>query len=171
MPRHTLLTVMATAIVTVVLIPGAQAQNHRPPATPAYYAQPKKVVIDPNPLSGTPQAMQTDGAPVVHVQQQAGYVYLNAPLYPVPRPNIPHQVGSTMITNQALAPHEMLYPHTYRALYPPYYYRVKGKWIGTPFHSHAYDRWELQGTEVEIEYSSRLPFLSRFSNPFSFLHH
>ena len=52
------------------------------------------------------------------VPQQPGYVQLGAPLYPSPRPNIPIWTGSTMITNQAFAPHEMLYPHTYRAMYP-----------------------------------------------------
>ena len=45
-------------------------------------------------------------------------------MYPTPLPNIPYQVGATVLTNQALYPHEMLYAHTYRALYPPYYYEV-----------------------------------------------
>src|SRR5262245_24404815 len=50
-----------------------------------------------------------------------GYPYLNAPLYPSPQPNVPVQIGSSVYTNQAFAPHEMLYPHTYRAMYPPFF--------------------------------------------------
>ena len=177
MPRMILLAVLSTAIVAVVLIPGAQAQYQRasgqraaywrPSASTVNYAPPKKIVIDPDQLGGSPRAMTSGGQAVAMPAQQSGYVRLSAPMYPVPRPDIPYQVGATMITNQAFAPHEMLYPHTYRAMYPPYYYRVRGKWIGFAGGSHAYERWELQGTEVEIEYSSTLPLLSRFRNPFA----
>ncbi|MCX7394041.1 MAG: hypothetical protein NTW75_07920 [Planctomycetales bacterium] len=90
---------------------------------------------------------------------QAGYPQLNAPLYPSPRPNIPSWTGSTMITNQAFAPHEMLYPHTYRAIYPPFYHRVKGKWIVTPFGVRSHEHWELQGTQVQVKYRSQYPGL------------
>ena len=91
--------------------------------------------------------------------QQPGYVQLGAPLYPCPRPNIPIWTGSTMITNQAFAPHEMLYPHTYRATYPPFYHRVKGGWILTPFGVRSHERWELQGTQVQVKYRSQYPGL------------
>ena len=91
--------------------------------------------------------------------QQPGYVQLGAPLYPCPRPNIPIWTGSTMITNQAFAPHEMLYPHTYRAMYPPYYHRVKGGWILTPFGIRSHEHWELQGTQVQVKYRSQYPGL------------
>jgi hypothetical protein len=91
--------------------------------------------------------------------QQEGYVRLGAPLYPSPRPNIPIWVGSTMITNQALAPHEMLYPHTYRAIYPPFYHRVKGGWVLTPFGVRSHEKWELQGTMVQVKYRSSYPGL------------
>jgi hypothetical protein len=90
-------------------------------------------------------------------QQQMGYVRLNAPLSPSPRPNIPIWSGSTMITNQAFAPHEMLYPHTYRAIYPPFYHKVKGGWIVTPFGVRSHERWELQGTQVQVKYRSQQP--------------
>ena len=90
-------------------------------------------------------------------QQQQGYVRLNAPLYPSPRPNIPIWTGSTMITNQAFAPHEMLYPHTYRAIYPPFYHKVKGGWIVTPFGVRSHERWQLQGTQVQVKYRSQQP--------------
>ena len=90
-------------------------------------------------------------------QQQQGYVRLNAPLYPSPRPNIPIWTGSTMITNQAFAPHEMLYPHTYKAIYPPFYHKVKGGWIVTPFGVRSHERWQLQGTQVQVKYRSQQP--------------
>jgi hypothetical protein len=107
------------------------------------------------------------------VPQQPGYVQLGAPLYPSPRPNIPIWTGSTMITNQAFAPHEMLYPHTYRATYPPYYHRVKGGWILTPFGIRSHERWELQGTQVQVKYRSQHPGLMKgfWLPPLSSSHH
>src|SRR5262249_19737958 len=47
------------------------------------------------------------------------YPAIQASLYPCPKPDVPLEVGRTIITNPALAPHEMLYCHKYRALYPP----------------------------------------------------
>jgi len=89
--------------------------------------------------------------------QQQGYVRLGAPMYPTPRPNIPIWSGATVITNQALAPQEMLYPHTYRAIYPPFYHRVKGGWILTPLGVRSHEKWELQGTMVQVKYRSSYP--------------
>jgi len=86
--------------------------------------------------------------------QQAGYVRLNAPMYPTPKPNIPIWTGGTMITNQAFAPHEMLYPHTYRAMYPPFYHRVHGGYVWTPFGMRSHEKWELMGTKVTVKYRS-----------------
>ncbi len=108
----------------------------------------------PQPIDAGVGAMAPQAAP-----QQPGFVQLGAPLYPSPRPNIPIWAGSTMITNQAFAPHEMLYPHTYRATYPPYYHRVKGGWILTPFGIRSHERWELQGTQVQVKYRSNYPGL------------
>lgn len=96
---------------------------------------------------------------------QAGYPYLNAPLYPCPLPNVPVQVGTTLITNQAFAPQEMLYPHDYEALYPPYYYKVKGAWITTPFGVKSDEKWELLGTKVKVKYRSSIPLWAGFSIP------
>ena len=98
-------------------------------------------------------------APIPQPIQQPGYVRLGAPMYPTPRPNIPAWTGSTVITNQAFAPQEMLYPHTYRAIYPPYYHRVKGGWILTPFGVRSHEKWELQGTMVQVKYRSSYPGL------------
>jgi hypothetical protein len=89
----------------------------------------------------------------------AGYVRLNAPMYPAPKPNVPIWTGSTMITNQALAPHEMLYPHTYRAMYPPFYHRVRGCYHWTPFGYRSHENWDLLGTTVEVKYRSHWPLL------------
>lgn len=91
--------------------------------------------------------------------QQSGYVRLNAPMYPCPRPNIPIWTGSTMITNQAFAPHEMLYPHKYRAMYPPFYHRVHGCYFWTPFGMRSHEQWKLQGTMVKVNYRSHWPCL------------
>jgi hypothetical protein len=94
-----------------------------------------------------------------------GYPHLHAPLNPCPIPNVPYQVGSTIITNQALYPHEMQYPHEYRAMYPPFYYKVRGGWMVTPWGVMSHDRWELQGTEVKVKYRSNYSFHSMFHPP------
>jgi len=112
-----------------------------------------------------PQPMDADVGQMIPQGpvQQPGYVQLGAPLYPSPKPNIPIWAGATMITNQAFAPHEMLYPHTYRATYPPFYHRVKGGWILTPFGVRSHERWELQGTQVQVKYRSHYPGLMKGS--------
>ncbi len=131
-----------TAVPNV--LPSPDAQTSFPGGSPAYqpaqYAPPPAGVTTP--YSGP---------------QQMGYVRLGAPLYPAPKPNIPIWTGSTMITNQALAPHEMLYPHTYRAMYPPFYHRVHGKYFWTPFGMRTHEQWKLQGTMVEVKYRSQWP--------------
>lgn len=93
------------------------------------------------------------------------YPQLGAALYPSPAQNIPAQVGGTVYTNQAFAPHELMHEHEYRAMYPPFYYRVKGNWMLTPFGMESHDRWELMGTEVKVKYSSRIPFKTLFMAP------
>ena len=80
----------------------------------------------------------------------ACYPPIHAPLYPCPKPDVPYEVGRTMITNPALAPHEMLYPHCYRALYPPYYYPNKCGLACIPF----FPKPRLRGTEVTVKYKS-----------------
>lgn len=93
------------------------------------------------------------------------YPQLNAPLYPAPQQNIPSWNGGAIITNQALAPHEMLYPHEYHAMYPPFYYKVTGGWIWTPHGMRQHEKWKLQGTEVKVKYRSHYKFLSGFHPP------
>lgn len=96
---------------------------------------------------------------------QRGYPNLHAPLYSSPQQNVPSEMGGTLITNQAFAPHEMLYPHEYRSMYGPFYYRVKGNWIWTPFGMESHDKWELMGTEVKVKYRSKYSLRSLFIPP------
>jgi len=97
--------------------------------------------------------------------QGRGYPNMNAPLSPTPRPNIPYQTGGTIITNQAFAPHEMLWAHEYNAMYPPYYYKVKGRWFLTPRGVRSHERWKLEGTRVQVKYKSSIPWHSLFRPP------
>jgi hypothetical protein len=94
-----------------------------------------------------------------------GYPSLNAPMYPCPLPYIPYQTGGTLITNQAFDPHEMLYPHTYRSLYPPYYYEVTGGWKVFPWGVGQSERWRLRGTYVSVKYSSSWGLFSGWCPP------
>lgn len=89
------------------------------------------------------------------------YPRLNAPLYPSPVQGVPPWTGGAVITNQAMAPHEMLYAHQYRALYPPFYYRVKGNWLFGPMGVKQSEVWKLEGTEVKVKYRSRPSLFSR----------
>jgi hypothetical protein len=181
MRRTTICAAMLTGVLAVFSLPAADAQEGRvriirgqSPApqqgqwtpTGARSEQPKKIIINPN--TGAPAPLNGGVAPSA-LPPQPGYPYLDAPMYPVPRPDIPYQVGSAFITNQAFAPHEMLYPHKYHAMYPPFYYYVDGKWVRVKDCLKTHEDWQLHGTEVIVEYKSHLPLFSRFSNPFSFL--
>lgn len=101
-----------------------------------------------------------------HTPQRSHYPYLHAPLYPSPQPWVPAKVGGTVVTNQAFAPHEMLYPHSYKALYGPFSYKVQGDWVVTPLGVWSTEHWKLQGTEVSVKYKSRIPFTAGFLAPF-----
>ena len=103
-----------------------------------------------------------EDAPFLH---QEGYVYLNAPLYTAPVQNVPIQVGGTMITNPAFAPHEYLYPHDYNAVYGPFYHRARGTWAITPWGVRTNERWDLVGTTVKVKYRSHIPFFTGFKTP------
>jgi hypothetical protein len=93
------------------------------------------------------------------------YPQLGAPLYPSPVQYTPPYNGGTIITNQAFAPHEALYPHTYHAMYPPFYYKVKGGWFWTPLGVRQHENWKLQGTEVLVKYRSHYPLFGGFHPP------
>jgi hypothetical protein len=96
---------------------------------------------------------------------QPGYPQTGAALYPAPVPGIPHQVGGTVIMNPAFQPHEMLYGHEYKALYPPYYYQVNGEWLVTPFGVWSQEHWKLKGTEVNVRYRTSISPFSLFTPP------
>jgi hypothetical protein len=93
------------------------------------------------------------------------YPRMNAPLYPAPVQYTPSWNGGAVITNQAFAPHEMLYPHKYHAMYPPYYYKVHGSWYWTPFGMRQHESWKLEGTEVIVNYRPRIKLFSGFHPP------
>ena len=88
-----------------------------------------------------------------------------ASLYPSPRPGIPTQVSGTLIPHHALQPHEMLYAHKYKAMYGPYYYKVNGGWMVTPFGVWSKENWKLQGTTVDVKYKSSISPFARFHPP------
>ncbi len=132
------------------------------PARPIYYGGPAANVIGQTAYGQTAYGApaQQPAAAGHHVQR--GYPQLDAPLYPSPVQNIPIQCGGTILTNPAFAPHEMLHAHEYRGLYPPYYYKVKGSWIVTPFGVESHDKWKLQGTEVKVKYKTSFGFLPQY---------
>ena len=154
MSRNLCQAVAGTVVLATLMMPSARAQD----AAPRLIAQPASSTHQP------PVPLQaTVPAPAVVAGSQAGYVHLGAPLYPSPKPTVPIWAGATFIPTPALAPHEMLYPHTYRAMYPPYYHRVTGKYFMTPFGMRTHENWELQGTLVEVKYrgsySTKNPFI------------
>jgi hypothetical protein len=181
--RH--LTAAFSVVLTALMMPSAHAQdqtfdpnNTRPmlipgqiPDQPSAFNPPDAISrassyaqAQPVSATGTPPTpidadLVRNAGPEVGPVQQHGYVRLGAPLYPTPRPNIPIWTGSTVITNQAFAPHEMLYPHTYKAIYPPFYHRVKGGWVLTPLGVRSHEKWQLQGTQVQVKYRSSYPGL------------
>jgi hypothetical protein len=98
---------------------------------------------------------------------RTAYPVLGAPLYPSPVQYTPPWTGGTVITNQALAPHEMLYPHRYHAMYGPFYYNVCGSWIVTPFGVRQHEKWKLEGTHVKVKYHPHHKLFSGFHPPVS----
>lgn len=158
MSRSTISAWAGTVVLATLMMPSARAQE-----TPARFigaAQPVANAQVPPMAMTSPHA-----APQVAVGAQAGYVRLGAPLYPSPKPTVPIWAGATFVPTPALAPHEMLYPHTYRAMYPPYYHRVKGRYMWTPFGMRTHEDWELQGTLVEVKYRSHYSKANPFIPP------
>jgi hypothetical protein len=109
-------------------------------------------------VAANPAAYSGQGAPLPNPHL---YPRLNAPLYPAPVQGVPTWTGGAVITNQALAPHEMLYAHQYRALYPPFYYHVKGHWLLGAMGVKQAELWKLEGTEVKVKYRSHSGLFSR----------
>lgn len=164
-----------------VLLPVGTA----PQPTPVQYHAPAAPVSSqhffPATQAGYPAqfaSRQASGVPVHSVGFRNGQHHLpsihnnvpmgggsSAALYPAPRGGIPPQVGGTAIVNHAFHPHEMMYPHKYKAMYGPYYYKVRGKWIVTPFGTWSNENWKLQGTTVEVKYKSHISPFAKFRPP------
>lgn len=156
MSRKKLFGAMTAVWMTAFVVSVGQAQSPGRPALLPSQAR-SYPTIPVGAESPAPNALQP--LPGQAIQQ---YPHTGAGMYPSPVPHVPHQVGGTMITNQALAPHEMLYPHRYKALYPPFYYQVKGGWYLTPWGVRSYDTWKLQGTMVKVNYKSHYAPFSGF---------
>lgn len=140
-----------TGLKTLAILLGAMIQQCALAQQPGYYAA--------SAPQAAPAPAQIAGNPTV-------YPRLNAPLYPSPVQYTPAWSGTTIITNQAFAPHEMLYPHKYRAMYPPFYYKVTGGWVVTPKGVKQHEKWKLEGTEVKVNYNaSRNPLSKIFFPP------
>ncbi|GDX91506.1 hypothetical protein LBMAG46_15120 [Planctomycetia bacterium] len=109
--------------------------------------------------------VQQAPAPAGPAQPLPGYPQTGASLYPAPVAGIPQQMGGAVIANPALQPHEMLYAHQYKALYPPYYYEVNGGWFVTPFGVWSQENWKLKGTQVDVKYRSSISPFAFFTPP------
>jgi|GEM_PF-1562674 len=151
MPMSVTTTKLWAALVVASMTSVASAQNYAQPQSPHVQLAHNQVYSP----AATPGSYQPGGQ----------YPQLNAPLYPGPVQYTPPYTGGTVITNQAFAPHEMLYPHTYRAMYPPYYHKVSGHWFWTPFGFRQHEDWKLQGTEVTVKYRSHYPVFGGFRPP------
>ncbi|MDB5389061.1 MAG: hypothetical protein JWM11_4707 [Planctomycetaceae bacterium] len=116
------------------------------------------------PQSGLPVYGQPNG-PIAVYSGPAGYARLDSALYPSPRQDIPPYVGSTMITNPAFDPHEMLYAHRYRGLYGPFYHKTYRSWVMTPFGICKSEKRVLVGTEVRVNYRSSISPFALFFPP------
>lgn len=110
-------------------------------------------------------SMQYGNSSVQYGQPMHGGAMGPGSLYPAPRPGIPHQVGGTMIPTHALHPHEMLHAHRYKSMYGPYYYKVRGGWMVTPFGVWSKENWQLKGTTVDVKYKSHISPFAMFSRP------
>lgn len=158
MPRVLL---WAMIIALTCISGGAAAVNAGDPGQfMGYYAYPQPILRGPiTHHHGAPHATRVS-APGQH------YPQLDAALYPAPQPGIPAYTGGTIITNPALDPHEMLYPHCYRALYPPYYYKVRVDGFSLPLlGGKTCHRVELKGTEVKVKYKSTISPFTLFFPP------
>lgn len=140
-------------------VPVYPGQNWQQYSAPVPVQATSAAQFSPISQPGMAQPMMGTQGPVSGNVSSGVYPQTGASLYPAPIPGIPQQIGGTVIYNQALQPHEMLYAHRYRAMYPPYYYKVNGGWMVTPFGVWSHEDWKLQGTMVDVKYKSRIsPF-------------
>ena len=142
----------------------AQAAPQPTPAffVPAGYPQGAHVLPAPQAPVHFVAAQQ---AAVIPGAYQPGPPRQGASMYPAPRPGIPAHVGGTAIHNAAFHPHEMMHAHRYRALYGPYYHKVRGCWVLSPFGIWSKENWKLTGTMVDVQYKSRISPFAMFRRP------
>lgn len=135
------------------------------PLRPLSSSVPRHLMTSPVAYSQSPAGTAAAPSPTPIIGGQGMYPQTGAALYPAPIPGIPQQVGGTMIANPALHPHEMLYAHRYKAMYPPYYYKVNGGWVVSPFGVWSHENWKLQGTTVDVKYHSHISPFALFKPP------
>ena len=166
MPRLFLNTLLILGPIAICPAVYGQNQNYQPAVLhPESQAQ---VLASPVPNETIRQTNQTvvesDGSAEAADPLAAGtYPILNAPLYPCPRPNIPTGVGMTHITNPALNPHEMLYPHRNTGLYGPFYHKTSRGWLLTPLGIYRREKRVLTGTTVDVKYKGHISPFALFS--------
>jgi hypothetical protein len=149
----------------VVLPPGGDVSFANPPTGRVATRMNGGPAVINVPHSALPLYGQAPMPPQIYGGGPAGFARLDGALYPSPRQDIPGYVGSTMITNQAFAPHEMLYAHHYRGLYGPFYHKTCRSWIMTPFGICKNEKRVLVGTEVRVNYKSSISPFSLFFPP------
>jgi len=147
----------------VPVFPGNNWQTYQAPmptsmTSAGYYT--------PAPAPAGPAGPVYNGQAPMAIQSGGMYPQTGAALYPAPIPGIAQQIGGTAVINPAFHHHEMLYPHQYKALYPPYYYKVNGGWMVTPFGVWSHEDWRLQGTQVDVKYKSHISPFTLFTPPY-----
>lgn len=147
----------------VPVYPGSNWQQYSPPVPTQQVSAGQYYPISSPGMAG-PVVMGQYG-PISENVPSGQYPQTGAALYPAPVPGIPQQIGGTLIPNKAFHPHEMLYAHRYRAMYPPYYYKVNGGFMVTPFGVWSHEDWRLQGTMVDVKYKSHISPFSLYKRP------
>jgi len=158
--KRTALFALLFAAVTAGTLRADDPQLVTPPEVEA-----EAIIVDGHDPAAMPAPGAFGYAPNPYVGPQGQYPHLDAPLYPGPHQNVPSYASGVMITNQAFAPHEMMYPHSYHAMYPPFYHKVKGSWHWTPKGMRQHEEWKLEGTEVIVNYRSKYRAFSGFVAP------
>lgn len=162
------------AVIAILVAPICSLAHAQDPGQyQGYYASPNPLPVGPV-HGGMSNAWGSMGPSVPGPGPQG---FLDAPLYPCPKPDVPREVGGTLITNPAFDPHEMLYAHQYRALYGPYYYK-DCSWFPccTKYHQVCMPEGagpnrrlphnvKLVGTEVRVKYHSHYTPFSGFFAP------
>ena len=140
-------------------VPMQQASN-----SDVVWTQPQQIVFGgPSPFQFASSGAYVQAASPVAMPGQ--YMGPAGGLYPSPRPGVPANVGASAITNPAFHPHEMMHKHRYKAMYGPFYHKVNGCWIVTPFGVWSKENWKLQGTTVDVKYKSHISPFAFFSRP------